>query len=320
MSSQSPSPVPAQTWSQLEVPAHLLAQSDGGAALWALEPKGLLRRYDLASGQVQRRHAKIPTPLAWRTMAAHPEGRFLVLCDEDTTQLLEHPLSGGDMLDLPYSGIGAAAVAVTRAGRCLLALAHHGDGVVMIDADTLGFVWQAEYSAIGSGAQVMRPRVRFCADGDRVAVNHGGCVTLHDAVTGRSLDRVQLEGRDLLDFGVSADWQAWALAAYHGEELLLADAEPSAPGGWLYARAVVTAPVTAVAIGPAGAVWAGTSRGGLAQVEPILRDLLTLPVEPSGRPPLVRGLEVSADGRHLISLWSDQRARLFGVGHLCGGR
>jgi hypothetical protein len=297
----------------LTFPAHLLAHSDRGAALWALEPSGLLRHYDLRLGHVSRRHAKLPTPSAWRALAAHPEGSFLILCDPDTTQLLELPLSGGDMLDLPYSGIAAAAVGVHPNGRALIALAHAAEGVVVLDAASLGFVWQAEYS--GDPATIARPKVCFSPDGARLAVHHGAGVTLHDTLTGQALSRVALEGRTLLDFAPNPAWDTWALLAAGGDELLLATLEPAAPGGWVYSRAVVTAPACAVAAGPADAAWAATTRGGLLQVEPRLRDVVS--AAPGARSPTARALEVSSDGRHLLSLWSDGCARVFSAAHLC---
>lgn len=299
----------------LTFPAHLLAQSDRGGAVWALEPGGLLRRYDLRAGQVTRRHARLPNPKAWEVLAAHPEGRFLILCDADSTQLMDMPLSGGDMLDLPYSGVGGAAVGVHPSGRTLVALAHATDGVVVIDADSLGFVWQAEYS--GDPATITRPKARFSPDGARLAVHHGGGVVLHDALTGQALSRLNLEGRALLDFSPNPTWDTWALAAFSGDELLVAYQEASAPGGWVYSRAVVTAPACAVAVGPGDAVWAASSRGGLLQVEPRLRDVLAAPkAAPPARAPIARALEVSADGAHLLSLWSDGVGRVMSARHL----
>ncbi len=306
---QNPTQAPAQSLTKyLEIPAHLCAQSDNGKTLWVLEPKGLLRRYDLSEGQVMRRHARIPKPRAWDVMAAHPEGRFLLLCDEDSTQLMEHALNGGDMLDLPYAGMQAAAVSPD--GRTV-ALAHPQDGVVVINADTLGFMWQAEYSAPLQGA---KPRVTFSGDGAKLAVNHGSGVGLHDARTGQILDRVAVERRDLFDFATNPTFDLWALAVYSGEDLFLADADPSVPGGWLYSRAMITAPVTALALGPGRAAWVGSSKGELVQVEPILREVFW--GQTQTQPALARALEATADGSHLVSLWSDGTAKLFDLRRL----
>ena len=77
---QNPTQAPAQSLTKyLEIPAHLCAQSDNGKTLWVLEPKGLLRRYDLSEGQVMRRHARIPN--ACRPTPRTIPNRIAVRCD-----------------------------------------------------------------------------------------------------------------------------------------------------------------------------------------------------------------------------------------------
>jgi hypothetical protein len=244
-----------------------------------------------------RRSAEAPEAHAvdWEVaMAVDRRSDRVVVCDPQGVRVLELALACGDIIELPFAGMRAAAFSPDGQR---LALAHEEEGVMVLRGEMLELAWQAAGSD-----PVPRARVCFSASGTTLAVNTGNGVTCYESETGAVAREVAMPHFPLFDHAASPGFDGWGLLVEGGASLYTADPLPDSDR-FIHGQSILPAPASAMVWVGMDELWVATRRGELAQVEPRLRTVF----EHEGE---VSALAVSAEGRHLASLWSDGMLRV----------
>lgn len=290
----------AASWS---VPATLFA-FDRAGGMW-LADATWLRRFDLLTGRVAR-HAQplgLDAPLA---LAVAPDGTQVVLCDRDRSVHLREPLDPlrATRADLYVTGV--ADVAFSPDGK-RLAMAHGEEGVLLVETSTMEPRWAAEFIAS------QQPILRFSTDGTRLAVNTCEAVVSFAVDDGHQLARLEPRDEALFTWSASSDLDSCDLAVDCGARLLRAanTTDSSHEPRTFEPLPSTTTRAVALVREPAGTVLAATADGTIARIGADSPQLLTR-IEPTdGQTPTPIRLELSPDGRHLASRWTDDNVRLF---------
>lgn len=183
---------------------------DVESRIWVLSTGGNLRRLDLSSGELAKRHTLIDVE-GVDAVALGPAGESLLLIDRAGCSLFEEPLASGPLRPLPFEGVVDACF--SRDGRQLV-LVHGSEGVLTVDVEGLELAWAWSYDR-----SVMAPRLYASQDGNRYAIRMSEHIVVLDAAQGGVISEIGLPQREILDAAPDAQLASWALALNGGRQL-----------------------------------------------------------------------------------------------------